>query len=200
VLVSLVVIAVGGSWLGRWLDPTRRLHLGGLYRQPPFALPDFTLVDDAGQPFGKRQLDGHVVVAAFVFLQCGDTCALVNRRVAALAREVGDPAVRFVSFSVDAADGPATLARYRRAWDRRRDPRWRFVAADEQRFPAFAVAMGVAGDPADVPAAFADNGRYLFLIDASGVVRRSYDGLDDDDARALGDDLAALTHARLAHE
>ena len=200
VLASIVVVALGGSWLGRWLDPTRRLHLGGLSRQPPFALPDFTLVDDGGRPIGKRDLDGHVVVADFVFLQCGDTCALVNRRVAELARRVADPEVRFVTFSVDAGDGPATLARYRRAWDRRHDPRWRFVAADAVRFPAFAVDVGLATDTADVPGAFAYNGRYLFLIDRAGVVRRGYDGLDDDEARALGDDLQALAQRSAARE
>lgn len=193
-LVSLVVVALGGSWLGRWLDPTRRLHLGALYRQPPFALPDFALLDEGGRPFAKRDLDGHVAVADFVFLQCGDTCALVNRRLAELARTAADPTLRFVTFSVDSADGPATLARYRRAWDRRHDPRWRFVAADAVRFPAFAVEAGLAADAADVPAAFADNGRWLLLIDRGGVVRRSYDGLDDDQARALADDLKALAH------
>lgn len=193
-LVSIVVIAIGGSWLGRWLDPTRRLHLGTLYRQPPFVLPDFSLVDDAGRPFGKRDLDGHVVVADFVFLQCGDACALVSRRLSELTRKVADPTVRFVSFSVDAEDGPPTLARYRRAWDRRQDPRWRFVAADGAHFPAFAVGVGLAADAADVPGAFADNGRWLLLIDGSGVVRRGYDGLDDDQVRALADDLKALAH------
>ncbi len=52
--------------------------------------------------------------------------------------------------------------------------------------------MGLAADAADVPAALADTGRFLFVVDRAGVVRKSCDVLDEHEARALDEDLKAL--------
>jgi hypothetical protein len=69
------------------------------------------------------------------------------------------------------------------------------LVADDQTFPKLAVGLGLAAAEADVPAAFLATSRYMFLVDRDGIVRGTYDGLDDDAVDRLGDDLAALVEA-----
>ncbi|HEX4460953.1 MAG TPA: SCO family protein [Polyangia bacterium] len=195
VALSVGFVLVAGGLLGRRLDPTRRLAAARIKRPTPFALPEFHLVDQEGRAIDKAQLAGHVVVADFVFLQCGDTCARLTRRFRALQRQTAaqawGSALRFVSFSVDSDDTPPTLARYRRDYGPP-DGRWRLVAADERDFPRLAVGMGLADVTSDVPNAFVASSRYMFVIDREGIVRNRYDGFSDDDAERLARDVAAL--------
>jgi protein SCO1/2 len=91
---------------------TRRLSaspaiLGGL--------PAFTLTDQAGRPFGTRELAGKVWVADFIFTSCEEACPLLSQRMAEVgrrARHLG-PDFHLVSISVDPQrDTPARLAAY----------------------------------------------------------------------------------------
>ena len=45
---------------------------------PPIlsALPEFTLRDTTGRPFGSRELSGQVYVASFFFTRCPSICGI----------------------------------------------------------------------------------------------------------------------------
>jgi protein SCO1/2 len=94
-----------------------------------YALPDFALVDERGQPFSRETMEGEVWVAAFVFTSCPSSCPAVTQAMRSLQDryERMDIDVRLVSFSVDPeTDTPTVLQRH--AAEVGADPeRWRFV-------------------------------------------------------------------------
>ena len=51
------------------------------YREPPDA-PDFTLIDQNGQEFTLSELEGKVVVVAFVYTSCPDICLAISANMA----------------------------------------------------------------------------------------------------------------------
>jgi protein SCO1/2 len=107
------IVAVGllfGVPLGRSL-------LRGAPTPPPTlgALPDFTLTDQTGHPFGTQDLRGKVWVANFIFTSCAGSCPLLSQKMAELARRARQlgPDFRLVSLTVDPErDTPQVLAQY----------------------------------------------------------------------------------------
>lgn len=80
-----------------------------------FELPQFTLTERGGQPFGSASLRGKVWVADFFFTSCPGTCLMLSKRMkeihGALAKEQN---VRFVSISTDPAnDTPEVMTSLR---------------------------------------------------------------------------------------
>ena len=80
-------------------------------------VPDFSLVDEFGKPFGSTDIDGKVVIASFMFTACPTTCPglmknmqRIQKRVRGLGRNVA-----LLSFSVDPEhDLPEVLHQYAR--------------------------------------------------------------------------------------
>lgn len=67
-------------------------------------LPEFSLVDTAGKPFGSTELRGQVWIASFFFTRCPSVCPLLMSRMADLQRHLADKhldGIRLVSISVD---------------------------------------------------------------------------------------------------
>ena len=78
-------------------------------------LPAFALTDQAGRPFGTRELEGKVWVADFIFTSCQEACPLLSERMKELARRTKQlgPDFHLVSISVDPErDTPERLAAY----------------------------------------------------------------------------------------
>jgi protein SCO1 len=89
----------------------------------PAALPDFTLEDQAGQPFTLAQLRGHWTLIAIGYTNCPDICpftlADLNKVVEALARRGGrSRAPEVVFLAVDPARDKPGLASYVAAFNR----------------------------------------------------------------------------------
>jgi protein SCO1/2 len=78
-------------------------------------LPDFTLTDQEGHPFGTKDLAGKVWVADFIFTGCQASCPMLSQKMAEVAkraRHLG-PDLHLVSLTVDPeTDTPARLAEY----------------------------------------------------------------------------------------
>jgi len=82
----------------------------------PTALPDFAMVDHAGQPFGNEQLRGHWSVVFFGFTHCPDICPATLQQLA-IARsqviEAGGAFPKIILISVDPErDTPEAMAAY----------------------------------------------------------------------------------------
>lgn len=80
---------------------------------PPAPLEKFTFTDSDGRPFAMAQLSGKVWIASYFFATCPGFCLQMNQEIAALARELADQDVTFVSFTVDPeSDTPEKLKEY----------------------------------------------------------------------------------------
>jgi protein SCO1 len=97
-------------------------------------LPEFQLVDQAGQPFDSRSLDGHVWVANFVFTTCTGPCPMMSSQMRRVQNSTaGTPDVKLVSFTVDPAhDTPPVLAAYAKNFGCN-PARWHFLTGDQAR-------------------------------------------------------------------
>jgi cytochrome oxidase Cu insertion factor (SCO1/SenC/PrrC family) len=100
----------------------------------------FELIDQNGQPFGSKQLDGKVWIASFFFTACKTECPLIGRAVKDLQDKLADTPVQLVSISVDPEfDDPQAL----RNWGAQfgADPaRWHLLTGPR---PAVEAVVGV---------------------------------------------------------
>ena len=84
----------------------------------PKPLPEFTLVDQSGAPFGRERLEGRWSFLFFGYTHCPSICPITLGSMRDLRRDLvnGDPAIadaQFVFVSVDPArDAPGTLRTY----------------------------------------------------------------------------------------
>jgi protein SCO1/2 len=152
-------------------------------------LPAFTLTDQRGQPFGTRELAGHVWVADFIFTSCEGACPLLSERMAEVgrrARKLG-PDFHLVSFSVDPErDTPERLRAYGARYGA--NPlAWSFLtgplgAIESAVVGGFKVGMGkeAADEPGGVMQVF--HGENLVLVDRELRIRGYFpatpEGLD----------------------
>jgi protein SCO1/2 len=159
-------------------------------KPPPIlsTLPEFSLVDSAGKPFGSAELRGRVWIASFFFTRCPSVCPLLMQHMAELQKRYADAGIdgiHLVSITVDPArDTPAVL---REAAPRYGvDPaRWtlltgapdpvRTLLVDGFHVPGFDAGAMANGD---IP-----HTTKVVLVDPSGNIRGYYDtdesGLDE---------------------
>jgi protein SCO1 len=165
-------------------------------------LPQFSLIDQRGRPFGRDDLRGKTWVADFVFTSCADACPRLTRQMRSLQDRL-DPHGRIglLSISVDPErDTPGRLRQYGETYGAREDL-WRFLTGsptDVERtvVKGFKIAM------AKVPAAPADrqsedelraeaidilHGDRLVLVDTDARIRGYYVADDAGIAAVLRD-------------
>lgn len=96
----------------------------------PVPLDRFTFIDSEGEPFSMEQLKGKVWVASYFFATCPGFCLQMNQEIAAIARDLADEEVTFVSFTVDPEnDQPEQLSEY--AERMQAEPRrWMFLTGE----------------------------------------------------------------------
>jgi protein SCO1/2 len=149
-------------------------------------LPTFRLTDQAGRPFGSKELEGRAWVASFIFTRCATICPNITAKMTRIqdrTRNLGS-AFHLVSFSVDPEfDTPERLQAYARA--HHASPRlWSFVTGPEGEVKdavvnGLKVAMGrEKGDDGRYDGIF--HGSHLVLVDQRGRVRGYYDSDDVD--------------------
>jgi len=140
-------------------------------------LPDFSLVDQHGEPLGTKALSGRPYIANFIFTSCPDICPLLTDHLRDVRAQVEAEAagVQYVSFSVDPQnDTPEVLLKYSRA--RGADhPDWHFLtgrlrAVKQTVKDGFKQAMDPMPDePTNIM-----HGSHFVLVDGHGSVRGYY--------------------------
>jgi len=143
-------------------------------------LPDFRLVDQAGQPFGSAELKGYVWMAGFIFTRCPTICPALTSRMAKIqhrARGI-EQGFRLVSFSVDPAyDTPARLDEFARHY--KASPRmWKLLTGSLDNMKStveqgLKVAMGSPQGEQDFASLF--HGTHFVLVDRELRIRGYYD-------------------------
>jgi protein SCO1/2 len=163
-------------------------------------VPSFELVDDAGQPFGSRELGGRVWVASFMFTRCTTVCPIITGRMQQLQRRLRqlEPELHLVSFSVDPEyDTPERLRDYAR--QHHASPRlWSFLTGPRAIIRGVVVdglraAMGEEVAP-DGGSAGPFHDAHLVLVDRAGRVRGYYDSSDTEAMERVVRDAALLVN------
>jgi protein SCO1/2 len=136
------------------------------------AIPEFSLSDQAGQPFVPSRLQGRWTFLFFGFANCPDICPTTLATLAAVRRSLADlpagerPAVTLVSVD-PGRDTPQVLARYVAHFD----PEFEGVTGPAESIAALTDALGVAVliGPAGADGSYAvDHTAAVFLVDPEG--------------------------------
>ncbi len=90
-------------------------------------VPDFELTTQSGARLSRRDLNGKIWVADFIYTTCTGPCPLMTRKMRRV--QAAKPDILLLSFTVDPEhDTPAALARYAAAAQAR--PEWFFLTGD----------------------------------------------------------------------
>jgi protein SCO1/2 len=176
-LVPLVVAALGAA-------------CGTGSRLPEYGqVPDFQLVAQNGDTFGRGSLDGNVWVADFIFTTCPGPCPLMSTKMSRIQKAVAQyPDVRLVSFTVDPQhDTPPVLADYARRYQA--DPtRWFFLTGE----PSALNKLGMhAFHLQSIDGSMNHSTRFV-LLDRRSRIRGYYESGEDGSLDKLLSDIARL--------
>jgi len=140
---------LAGMWLARSRAPTPAaaplvLQHATLFGTPR-AMPDFSLLDQSGQPFGPAQMKGHWNILFFGYTHCPDICPTTLATLAAAHRQLSglppadQPQVVFLSVDPK-RDTPQHMAEYVKFFD----PSFIGVTGEPAAVEALTKALGVA--------------------------------------------------------
>lgn len=185
VLLGVVIVGIAG--INLWAMFDKRPGTSGDEHQP---LPDFTLTNQQGQPFGSADLGGKIWVADFIFTHCLTICPTMTLEMARLQSDFVEKPVYFVSFSVDTErDTPEVLSRYAAQYgaDERR---WQFLTGEKERIyqlakEGFSLAAGHRGSD------ILHSPRFV-LVTPDGDIRGRYDSRSKPALLRLRRDINAL--------
>ncbi len=111
ILTSLLILSgCTGS-----VDP--QVHdFKGANIDPPVEFRTFELVDSNAEPYNSTDLEGQVLVIAFLFTNCPDICPIISSNLNWLTQQLGDDVgknVTIMSITVDPwRDSPDVFAEY----------------------------------------------------------------------------------------
>lgn len=84
--------------------------------KPAVDVEDFILLDENGEPYALSDLEGKVIVIAFLFTRCPDICPVVSANLYYVADQLGDAygeEVAILSITVDPwTDNSTVLKQY----------------------------------------------------------------------------------------
>jgi protein SCO1 len=170
---AAAVLGIAGTLAWRLHTPPQIELATGTFLSPQRALPDFSLIDQHGQAFGRGNLEGHWSFMFFGYTNCPDVCPTTLTTLAAMEKKLrtaGAPVrPRVVFVSVDAQrDTPEQLAKYVPYFD----PEFTAVTAPDQKtIESVARKLGVAvaiTPSADGATYTVDHSAEIFVIDPRG--------------------------------
>ncbi|HEY2614678.1 MAG TPA: SCO family protein, partial [Chthoniobacterales bacterium] len=110
---TLILIPLVTAALLFWLRQVQVEHLRHRELGSYGVVPNFELVNQAGQPYGSAQLAGKIWIADFIFTTCPGPCPIISTRMSELQKPLQKTDVRLVSFTVDPeTDTPEVLSSY----------------------------------------------------------------------------------------
>jgi protein SCO1 len=162
-----VVAALGGFFVAeRSANSVPQLTSGTWFPQPR-PIQDFTLTDEAGQPFTAKELQGHPTLVFFGFTHCPDVCPTTLAKLAQIAKAAAVPNLRVLLVSVDPArDKPEQLQQYVHAFD----SKFKGVTGENAQIERMAREFGVAIARVDLAGGdyTMDHSAAVFLLDDQG--------------------------------
>jgi protein SCO1/2 len=167
----------------------------------PRNLVDFTLIDSNGRPVTRTDLDGKILVVDFLFTSCSETCPVVNRQMAQIQQlTTNQPDVKLVSITVDPRDDtPTVLQKYGQGFGADTN-RWLFLTGEKAVLYDLIGKSFLAQDLNDpfsyMPGNFSHTER-VAVVDSHGHLQGYFDGLNQNTAGAVVDEIAKLRNEKL---
>jgi protein SCO1 len=167
----------------------------------PRSLVDFSLTDSTGRPVTRADLDGKILVVDFLLTSCTVTCPAVNRQMVQIQdMTTNQPDIKLVSITVDPRDDtPAVLQKYGQSFGA--DPnRWLFLTGNKAVLYDLIGKSFLAQDLNDpfgyMPGNFSHTER-IAVVDSHGHLEGYFDGLNQNTAGAVVDEIAKLRNQKL---
>lgn len=167
----------------------------------PRSLADFTLTDSSGRAITRADLDGKILVVDFLFTSCSLTCPAVNTQMAQIQQlTTNQPDIKLVSITVDPRDDtPAVLQKYGARFGANTN-RWLFLTGEKPALYSLIGKSFLAQDANDpfgyMPGNFSHTER-IAVMDARGNLRGYFDGLNQNAASAVVEEIAKLRNEKL---
>jgi protein SCO1/2 len=167
----------------------------------PRNLVDFSLTDSDGHPVTRADLDGKFLVVDFLLTSCNVTCPAVNRQMAQIQQlTTNQPDVRLVSITVDPRDDtPAVLQKYGQSFGADTN-RWFLLTGEKAVLYDLIGKSFLAQDLNDpfgyMPGNFSHTER-IAVVDPHGHLQGYFDGLNQNTAGAVVDEIAKLRSQKL---
>lgn len=165
----------------------------------PRSLVDFSLTDSAGRTVTQADLDGKILVVDFLFTSCSTTCPVVNSQMAQIQQmTTNQPDVKLVSITVDPRDDtPDVLQKYGERFDADTN-RWVFLTGEKAALYSLIGKSFLAKDDqyTYMPGNFAHT-ECIAVMDPHGNLRGYFDGLNQNAASAVVDEIAKMRNEKL---
>lgn len=152
-------------------------------------VPDFSLTRETGTPVSKKDLEGRIWIANFIYGGCGEACPMLSFKMGELQKTCGQfsPTPWLVSFTVDPdADTPERLSEYARRYGA--DPmRWMFLTGNAQvvqKTLTDGFKVSAVKDPTKSESQNIFHSNKVVLVDRRGRIRGYYE-MDDEGMGAL---------------
>jgi protein SCO1/2 len=167
----------------------------------PRSLVDFTLTDSSGHAVTRADLNGKILVVDFLFTSCSLTCPAVNTQMAQIQQlTTNQPDIKLVSITVDPRDDtPTVLQKYGARFGADTN-RWLFLTGEKVSLYHLIGKSFLAQDLNDpfsnMPGNFSHTER-IAVMDTQGNLRGYFDGLNQNAAAAVVEEIANLRNQKL---
>lgn len=201
---TMLTLAGGMIVMGLMTRPASTTTVGTAEPDPAFGspleqpAPAFSLINADGEAFDSETLAGQVWVVDFIFTRCQLVCPIMTLRMSQLQERLellGLKDARMVSISVDPDnDTPEVLAAFADKYSADR-ARWSFLTGDRTTIwdlvqDGFKLALDE--DPGNDMMPITHSSRIL-VVDRSGTVRATFDGLTEGTVEAIAAYVGALS-------
>lgn len=183
---AVIIIAGGGvavalssnaapDWVRFWEDDSYEYH-GGFYEPPREAHELINAVDQYGEDFTLRQLEGKTVFVYFGYTNCPDFCPATLAEWREVKASLGDDAedVEFVMITVDPErDTPERMKEYLGFWD----PEFWGISMSPEDTKQVASEWGVQYSQRDAGSQsgyLVDHDVYSLVIGPAGDIQLTY--------------------------
>lgn len=164
--------------------------------QTYWAAPSFSYRNQFGDTLNSESLKGNVYVADFIFTSCETVCPNLSKTMAQLQQNFEDNGrFKLLSFSIDPMrDSVSVLKEYAERYGAKPD-KWHFLLGDTATIwktieEGYKVSVGYAPDSLG-GYSFTHTER-LVLVDANGMVRGFFNGLDRAEVDTMYNSIAML--------
>ncbi len=156
-------------------------------------LPEFSLLNSAGEPFSLEDLTGKITIADFVFTSCSGPCPIMSSKMDELHEAFSaNDNVQFVSISVNPeVDTPEVLTQYAASYEADL-ARWHFLTGENGAIQELAVGGFKVGSMDDILI----HSTKFVLVDQDGRIRGYYTGTETPELIKLSRDIGRLLHAQ----